>query len=48
MYVYEAFTRSISQDKHWKDSVHNHNNEHVVFLAICTLCGANEWLPRSS
>ena len=32
--MYEVFAGSISQEENWKDSAHNHNNEHVMFWAI--------------
>ena len=49
MYMYEVFPGSIYQEENWKDSVHNHNNEQVVFGQYqCTLCGDNQRLPHSN
>ena len=28
--MYELFPGSISQEENWTDSVHNHDNEHVL------------------
>ena len=28
--MYEIFSGSISQEENWTDSVHNHDNEHVL------------------
>ena len=28
--MYEIFSGSISQEENWADSVHNHDNEHVL------------------
>ena len=32
--MYEVFPGSISQEEDWTDSVHNHDNEHVLVSVI--------------
>ena len=32
--MYEVFPGSIPQEENWTDSVHNHNNEHVLVWVI--------------
>ena len=32
--MYEVFSGSISQEENWTDSVHNHDNEHVLVWVI--------------
>ena len=32
--MYEAFPDSMSQEENWADSIHDHDNEHVVVWVI--------------